>query len=131
MQLPDAFSPQRRGVKYLPDGLAAEVRDWLVELKGGDGSDGFGVTEARFTVDDVRSYPGMLLVRGHREKEDAQGETERLIIAGDGRITGLGGKNEVKKGSLVTIAPPAWDVNLDSEGKWTVGCDWFVEQNPD
>ncbi|KAG7289708.1 hypothetical protein NEMBOFW57_006084 [Staphylotrichum longicolle] len=31
----DIFSPQRRGAKYLPGGLAAELRDWLVDVKGG------------------------------------------------------------------------------------------------
>ncbi|SPQ20965.1 0e546d90-256e-4766-9347-bbb976b05f11 [Thermothielavioides terrestris] len=42
--LADIFSPQRRGAKYFPGGLAAELRDWLVEAKGG--VDGKGEAQA-------------------------------------------------------------------------------------
>jgi hypothetical protein len=114
----DIFSPQRRGTKYLPGGLAAELRDWLVDVKGGvDGEGevtatssmlGFNHTFAsagvvggvRVSVEEVsRGGVGMTLVSGRLmggdsgEEEGGQlgGGRVRVILAGEGNIDGLGG----------------------------------------
>ncbi|KAK4104560.1 hypothetical protein N658DRAFT_464214 [Parathielavia hyrcaniae] len=117
----DIFSPQRRGTKYLPGGLAAELRDWLVDVKGGvDGEGEVAATcsalkftssssscsatgnvagTARIVVEDVsRGGPGMTLVAGRQvpvmedEGEGAEfGGRVNVILAGEGNIEGLGG----------------------------------------
>ncbi|KAH6641712.1 hypothetical protein F5144DRAFT_619131 [Chaetomium tenue] len=133
----DIFSPQRRGAKYLPGGLAAELRDWLVDVKGGvDGEGEVKATSsslsftpaagaAKVVVSEVaRGGPGMTLVSGKvvdGRAEDGleQDVSVRVILAGEGSIEGLGGvggtgnRNQVAPGTMVAIEPPAWDVELD------------------
>lgn len=133
--LPDAFSPQRRGAKYVNGGLAGELRDWLVDVKGisdapemttatgSKAAELAGNTAARqIHVDDVRQGTGFTLICG----SDGGGESVRMVLAGDGRLTGLvERRNVVKAGSAVMVFPPMWDIQLD-ERKWTVVCDWYV-----
>ncbi|KAH6840715.1 hypothetical protein B0I37DRAFT_221846 [Chaetomium sp. MPI-CAGE-AT-0009] len=144
----DIFSPQRRGTKYLPGGLAAELRDWLVDVKGGVDGEGevkatssalsFASTTgvARVVVGEVaRGGPGMTLVSGKVMDVEGEGGLQqnvivRVILAGEGNIEGLGGgggagnRNQVVSGAVVAIAPPAWDVELD--GQWAVAYHWEV-----
>ncbi|KAI0450252.1 hypothetical protein F5B21DRAFT_440189 [Xylaria acuta] len=156
--LPDAFSPRRKGAKYIQGGLAAELRDWLVDVEAGTGS---GLTTGlnakrneewvmRIRVDDLhvmnRSIRGMTLVLSRQvldSKSNAgggdrtQGEREdavevlgsnaiRLILAGPGRLSGLGVGNDVRPGVLLGIARPTWEVVLDGLGRFGVACDWVV-----
>lgn len=167
--LPDVFSPRRKGVKYIQGGLAAELRDWLVDVEAGIGS-GSGSTTApgankhdgewiaRIRVDSLRgahgNARGMTLVIGRQvldrrinaigaedsgrrdaseEKGDGEGEGEalgtntvRLILAGPGRLSGLGVGHDVRPGVVLGIARPTWEVVLDGLGRWGVACDWVV-----
>jgi hypothetical protein len=122
--LPDAFSPRRHGAKYLPGGLAGELRDWLMELKGGDEGEQLGTAEVRIIVDDVRAGPNMCIVRGHRE---SAGGSLMVILAGAGRMVGLRRGNIVGRNSSVNLAPPTWTIQLDGMGSWTVVCDWYTD----
>ncbi|KAJ8120205.1 hypothetical protein ONZ43_g3028 [Nemania bipapillata] len=152
--LPDVFSPRRKGAKYVQGGLAAELRDWLVDVEAGLGS-GSGSTTgpgtkrdeewiAKIRVDDLRSADGnargMTLVLGRQVLDEkssvsvvnhypGEGEepvevlgtnTIRLILAGPGRLTGLGVGNDVRPGVLLGIARPTWEVVLDGLGRWGV-----------
>ncbi|KAI8633829.1 hypothetical protein F5Y19DRAFT_254510 [Xylariaceae sp. FL1651] len=152
--LPDAFSPRRKGAKYMPGGLAAELRDWLVDIEAGIGSGSMTGPSAkrdeewvaRVRVGELRgghgSARGMTLVLGRlvldgkngadeEENVKAVGEvlatsTVKIILAGPGRLVGLGVGNEVKPGVLLGIARPTWEVVLDGLGRWGVACDWVV-----
>ncbi|GAB1315143.1 hypothetical protein MFIFM68171_05353 [Madurella fahalii] len=150
--LPDIFSPRRRGEKYLAGGPAAELRDWLVEVKSGvDGEDGQQLKApvsgsagggARVVVEQVRrGMPGMTMVSGSEVNGDddngAGGDGEkkgagvRVILAGEGIVQGLGGgaganRRRVVPGAVVAVAPPAWEVELDGEGRWAVAYRWEV-----
>lgn len=119
--LPAAFSPQRRGAKYLPNGLAAELQGWLSDVKrwDEDGSTGPGKEKFQVLVREV-SEGGrrMYLVRG-------AGEEERYVLAGEGRLTGLGRRAVVREGSIVEVEGPVWEVELEG-GRWTVCCEWWV-----
>jgi hypothetical protein len=76
--LPDAFSPQRRGQKFLAGGLAAEVIGWVMNLEGnisGPESNtvrtprargGGGEWVVKMVVDEVRGGAGMTLVKGRQ-----------------------------------------------------------------
>lgn len=119
--LPAAFSPQRRGAKYLPNGLAAELQGWLSEVKGWEGVDRTAEASLTITVEEVRSGKRMYLVKA---KVDA-GEAKRFMLAGEGRLTGLGRRAVIGVGSRVCVGQPVWDVDLDGE-TWTVACDWSV-----
>lgn len=130
--LPDAFSPQRRGVKYVPGGLAAEVRDWLVQVKGASEYDRPAGSSIGVTVDEVRSGVGMHIITARRAGGEAETEAEaegegipaKAILAGLGRTTGLGGRGAVERGALVSMSQPMWDITLDDLDHFAVACDW-------
>ncbi|KAI1133448.1 hypothetical protein F5Y10DRAFT_229049 [Nemania abortiva] len=156
--LPDVFSPRRKGTKYIQGGLAAELRDWLVDVEAGIGSGsmtgpGTKCDEewvARIRVDSLRGASknarGMTLILGRQvldgkknssAESRCQGGSEeavevlgtntiRLILAGPGRLSGLGVGTDVRPGVLLGIARPTWEVILDGLGRWGVACDWAV-----
>ncbi|KAK5628658.1 hypothetical protein RRF57_004373 [Xylaria bambusicola] len=155
--LPDVFSPQRKGAKYVAGGLAAELRDWLVDVEAGFGSGSIASATARdeewvarIQVDDMSdtspSARGMTLIQGRQilsNKVDASSNSQaeggnektenvlghstfKLILAGSGRLSGLGVGNDVRPGVVLGIARPTWEVVLDGLGRWGVACDWVV-----
>lgn len=140
--LPDAFSPQRRGAKYVAGGLAAELRDWLVQVKGASEYDRPEGESVRFDVDQVRtSYPGGMCIISGTEVEDQDGsygmqicegdqghQPTRVILAGDGRIAGLQDKSVVAQGQTLSLFQPMWDVELEDLGHFAVACDWAGEK---
>jgi len=123
-------------VRYVPGGLASELRDWLVQVKGSAEYDktaddqGMSGVNVRLRVEQVRPAPGMWLVAGRRVGEDREGSPSaglvRAILAGEGRLAGLGKKGLVRSTCTVAIMQPVWDVVLEGEGTWTVACDWAV-----
>lgn len=120
--LPGVFSPQHRGAKYLPGGHAAQLQGWLSEVKEWEGTrDEDSVL--RLTVEEISPGEHMYLARG---KSGGSGDLKAYILAGEGRLTGLGRRAAVNVGSVVVIEQPVWEVNLVGEC-WTVGCNWSVE----
>lgn len=117
--LPDVFSPQRKGAKYVAGGLAAELQGWLSDVKGGrdDLSD---VEQARFTVEEVKPGTRMYLVRGVFEKDK-----RNVILAGEGKLTGLGRRAVVEEGSRIALGRLGWEIEMDGE-EWYVSCDWSL-----
>ena len=138
---PQAFSPQRRGAKYLAGGMAAEVQGWLSGIKGSSKEQ----ERLMVRVEEVRCGGRMYLVRGRKiefgvgtggEEEEAAGgegtgeergeEEVKVVLAGEGRLTGLGGRAVLPVGSVVEVGEPTWGVEIEG-GKWIVGCDWKVQ----
>ncbi len=121
------FSPQRRGARYVPGGLAAQLQGLLSQIKGSEtlGGAGDGAV-VRLSVDEIGLGTRMHLVQGRLLSRGAEAEHEgvvrRYILAG-----GEGGGGAlVKEGSVLRImAAPAWEVHLGEE--WTVACEWCVE----
>ncbi|KAI0134264.1 hypothetical protein BJ170DRAFT_192566 [Xylariales sp. AK1849] len=128
--LPDVFSPHRRGAMHVPGGLAAELRDWLMDVEAGTGPKREGEFIAKIIVDEVRNGSGMILVKGRNgPNTPSQGPGElkhgmKIILAGEGRLHDLARKKEVVVGSLIGIIKPVWEVDLEIGGKWAVACDW-------
>jgi hypothetical protein len=153
--LPEAFSPRRRGRKYLADGLAAKVRGWIFDLEAREGVVEREAWKVRFVVDEVSGHVGgVLLVGGRRvrddgmedEKEDGKEDVEieereeqansdeptnldrpdiRMVLSGEGIISGIGRGNTVKVGSTVGVRGVMWDVDIQRE-RWSVGVEWKV-----
>lgn len=124
--LPEAFSPQRRGAKYVAGGLAAEVRDWLVQVKGASEYDRPAGSSIDVGVEEAISAPGMHVIAARQlgggvEVESVPG---KVILAGDGRVTELRGRSAVKRGGVVSMSQPMWDITLDDLGQFAVSCDW-------
>ncbi|KAL2118538.1 hypothetical protein VTJ04DRAFT_8198 [Mycothermus thermophilus] len=154
----DLFSPprparrQRVGAadRYVPGGLAAELRDWLVEAKGGVDGEGevkaasavLGVTSPvggaprtrRVLVEEVSSGGvGLTLVVGRLLGDDVRLSVQlkkvKVILAGNGEADGLGagtGGNlgPVRPSVVVAVAPPVWDVELGDQ--WAVASRWEI-----
>lgn len=126
--LPVAFSPQRRGAKYIPGGLAAGLQGWLSDIKGWEGVDRGAEVVARVVVEEVRPGRRMYLVRGREVGTSSSlGRVggKRFLLAGEGKLTGLGRRAVVGVGSVVNVGQPVWDVELEGD-VWTVSCDWSV-----
>lgn len=119
--IPAAFSPQRRGAKYIAGGLASELQGWLSEVKGWEGVTPASASSINVTVEEIRPGRRMYLVKGRT----GMFEGKRLLLAGEGRLTGLGQRMPVRVGSLVEVGQPVWDIEMDGE-VWTVACDWCV-----
>lgn len=112
--LPEAFSPHRRGQKFVPGGMAATVQQWVVETgqasRRGRGSEEFAV---KVRVDDVVGGEGPCwLVRG----KSSVGEDVRLILAGGGGV---------EVGVVVGVRAPTWEVEVEGR-RWRVAVDWRV-----
>ncbi|KAF4460081.1 hypothetical protein FALBO_13149 [Fusarium albosuccineum] len=122
--LPVAFSPQRRGAKYVPGGLAAELQGWLSEVKGWEGAAPSTAPVIKVVIEEIRPGRRMYLVRG-RTETSCIASAGKFLLAGEGRLTGLGQKAAVDVGSIVEVGQPVWDVELNGE-VWTVACDWGV-----
>ncbi|KAI2625728.1 hypothetical protein GGR54DRAFT_511811 [Hypoxylon sp. NC1633] len=151
--LPDAFSPHRKGAKYIPGGLAAEVRDWFVDVWAASGTTGAGIGPAgigigvgvgaregdwiaRIRVDDVCGAPGMAFIQGRRERDERGGAgdaagaqdpgTARVVLAGSPRVAGLERRRDVGPGVVVGVGRPAWEVLVPGQGRWAVACEWAI-----
>ncbi|KAI1840818.1 hypothetical protein JX266_012966 [Neoarthrinium moseri] len=132
--LPDVFSPRRRGAKYVPGGLAAELRGWLMDIEANTGPKREDEFVARVRVHEVRRGTGVTLITGRfisdenpLEQHRGQYPTMRIMLAGEGRLAGLARRNEVTVDSIIGIAKPVWEANLGYESRWAaVACDWVV-----
>lgn len=130
--LPQAFSPQRRGAKHVPEGLAAEVQGWLSHIKGSRET-GPGL---RLLVKEVREGGMMYVVRGRElsasgeeDWDNAKQDELRVLLAGEGEMTGLGKAMRVTEGCVVDAGRLRWNVELDGLGWWIVACDWRVVED--
>lgn len=130
---PEQFSPHRRGDKYVTGGLAAELRNWLVNIKSSiptsqiNGKDQWLL---KIMVENFieGSRAGMILVSGRKlktlgaENKDFAGDA-KVILASE--ITSLGHQRntDIVKGKIIGIKGPIWEVTIKNE-KWAVGVDW-------
>lgn len=130
--LPEHFSPHRKGHKYIPGGLASEVRDWLTNL-----SSAIPVTKkkddpwvVRILLDEVSggTRAGITLVKGRQvhdgEVVDHLGFV-RVMLAGEGLGNGVQKGLKAEVGKVVGVKGPVWEVVVEGE-KWGVGVEWKV-----
>ncbi|KAI6781684.1 Methionyl-tRNA formyltransferase [Emericellopsis cladophorae] len=117
--LPVAFSPQRRGARYLTGGLAADVQSMLSAIKSEDQKHASSSSSSCTTirVEEVRAGRRMYLVR--------DGHGRRIVLAGEGKLTGLGRRAPVAQGSVVDVGQLSWSVDMEGK-RWEVHCDWSM-----
>ncbi|KAK4989063.1 hypothetical protein LTR50_003532 [Elasticomyces elasticus] len=113
---PELFSPHRRGQKFVPGGMAAEVRRWIFEA-------------GQSAVSGQRER-GLLRIKIDGVGGDGPWFGEGLLASGErGRVLLVGGESErgrvLGEGRVVEIRPPMWDVEVAGV-VWTVGVDWHV-----
>lgn len=134
---PDTPQRQRKKQKdkYLPFGLASEVRDWLVDAKElfnpdpvpGDDGIPSSVQLRLSQVQHAAGGAGMVAVTAQRPGQG--GGEVKAILAGEGTTSGGLDKAKPvpKQGAIVSIGMPAWDVDLGQRlGTWAVAYRWEV-----
>lgn len=120
--LPAAFSPQRREAKYLTGGMAAQLQGWLSEVKSWEENGEKTTSGVKIHVEQIRLGRRMYLIEGRASSDNAP---QKWILAGEGKLTGLGKRAEVEMGSVVLIEQPVWDVELEGS-VWNVACEWSI-----
>lgn len=119
--LPDAFSPRRRGQKFMPGGLASELQSWVIEAAQ-------TASQSRprnaLAVDDSVHVINVSEVKGggpiFAHGTGSGKETKKVLLV-DGQANQRA--DRVKAGDRVSIRLPTWDVQVLGEA-WTVGVDW-------
>jgi hypothetical protein len=116
--LPNAFSPHRRGQRFVPGGMAAEVQQWIVETAQSTGqqrtSNGNMFQASLITVADGHNA-GMTLLRVQSELGPLN-----LLLAGPGKTNS---SQPLSQGDVLGIKPPTWQIKLADEA-WVVATDW-------
>lgn len=134
--------------QYVPGGLAAELRDWLVQIKNGSGmAAAMAKTRTKkgkpsilgaYQVEDV-SEPssGMRLAVARQPPNTSTSMSTstdedldtRLLLAGEDKSAGTrrAGTRQAEPPqsslSTVSVAAPAWEVVLDGQS-WVVASNW-------
>ncbi|KIW02638.1 uncharacterized protein PV09_06078 [Verruconis gallopava] len=125
--LPEAFSPHRRGQKFMSGGMASAVRQWILDasqlstharrsLRGEE------IWRVRIVESTDKPRRHMTLVKGVTEEQ----KEVKLMLPCAGKKKGL--SETIVEGSVIAIKRPTWDVVLDQMG-WVVAIDWNIE-NP-
>lgn len=138
--LPDQFSPHRKGQKYIPGGLASEMRDLLMNIENTTSAKGTGNKrrdhdwQVKLVIDEISGSErsGLTLVRG-RQLHNMDGDVKiadtigfvKIALAGEGAGTGLQKGARAEAGRHLGIKGPMWEILLDGV-KWGVGVDWKI-----
>lgn len=126
------FSPQKKGQKFVPGGLAATVREWVVEASQPLYHNRHRREEewdCKFLVVEARSLESL-------------GNGVQLVRTDEGGGTGERGKNWVlmgqgkrceqdetlAKGTAIGVRRPIWEVRVREED-WKVAVEWSVIGN--
>lgn len=120
--LPEAFSPHRRGQKFVTGGMAATVQQWVLET-------GQAAVQSRKGQGYWRGDDYVMRVKIEEEVEGNGPFTVRAKLSNGDPIDLLlaGGKDasRIHPGSVVGIRVPTWKLDI-GESSWTVGVDWTV-----
>lgn len=121
--LPEAFSPHRRGEKFVPGGMAATMQQWVIETgqNAAQSRRGQGYLRGedyimRCEVLSV-SGGGPFMVNGR----ESDGTDVKLLLVGNPK------QMNVVVGSDLGVRAPMWDVHLEG-CVWRVGVDWKIVQ---
>jgi len=139
--LPDAFSPKRRGQKFLAGGLAAEVTGWIMNLESSTpvpsttwSKDDTWMKD--LIVDEIRGGPsdGMTLITGRQinlplnEQESELVDSFaifKVILAGSGNSEAFQKATKLDVRKKIRIRSPVWEAVIEGE-KWDVAVTWEV-----
>ncbi|GIZ42732.1 hypothetical protein CKM354_000599100 [Cercospora kikuchii] len=119
--VPEAFSPHRRGEKFVPGGMAATLQQWVIEAgqAAAHSRRGQGYLQGENYVHRVKvasvAGHGPILVEGrHQDESEA-----RVLLIMDGKRA----SRNMFPDSIVGIRAPCWEVELEGRN-WIVGVDW-------
>ncbi|KAF2151422.1 hypothetical protein K461DRAFT_172829 [Myriangium duriaei CBS 260.36] len=125
--LPEVFSPNRRGQRFVAGGMAAQLQSWVEELRDQATAARGNVSGAResdfSTMIEVETRHGddVLFITG---KDPHNWVTRAMLVQQAGHAT-----NDMllQPATRIGLRNPTWQVDLDSES-WTVAADWKILQ---
>lgn len=123
--LPEAFSPHRRGEKFVPGGMAATMQQWVIET----GQSAFYSRKGQGYLrgEDYVLRVKVASVQGHTpllvEATQTDGTVSKFLLIVDTKKESF----DPEEGSILGIRAPTWEVELAGQ-KWTIGVDWKVLQ---
>lgn len=124
--LPEAFSPHRKGQKFVPGGMAATLQQWVVETGSSAVQSRRGQSYLRgedyvmrIQVDEMKGH-GPSTVRGRQ----SNGDPVDALLVGVGSRVGAGSK-ELMSGVIIGLRAPTWTIEIDGRD-YVVGVDWRV-----
>lgn len=122
--LPEAFSPHRRGQRFVPGGMAAELQSWVLDTgqaaMQSRSVGGFGQDERMHVTIRLDACTGDDPVFAQGAVLD-DGQLCRVMLVGRAAVN----KGQLRAGDAVGIRAPTWNVELGSE-EWVVGVDWRI-----
>ena len=123
--LPEAFSPHRRGQKFVPGGMAATVQQWVLET-------GQSAVQSRRSQGYQHGDDCIMRARVESAMESNESFTARaklvegqsldILLASGRGLNGSAG-NQIGSSTVVVIRAPVWELELDRR-MWTVVVDW-------
>ncbi|WPH01416.1 Hypothetical protein R9X50_00426100 [Acrodontium crateriforme] len=121
--LPTLFSPQKRGPKFLPGGIAQTVATYILET-------GHATTQTRNSYTRVDEYIFKMRVSSFRGEGPFVVQGEIVDGGGGGRWVLLVGFEgcKVEAGRVIGVKAPVWEVrgSWGEDGEMVVGVDWKV-----
>jgi len=117
--LPDAFSPYRRGQRFIPGGMATEAQQWVIETAQSFNQQRNAASENVTHVSVVEASnntgDGMILVKGESDHR-----LLNLLLVPYGMNIA---SPDVNQGDILAIRAPTWQIKLVDE-IWVVAADW-------
>jgi hypothetical protein len=122
--LSDAFSPHRRGPRFVPGGMAATLQQWVLET-------GQAAIQSRKGKGYLRGEDYVMRVKVDQVRGDgpftlhaklSSGDLVSILLVGGNRA-GSGRLNEIHPSSVIGIRAPTWEVEFSGR-MYTVGVDW-------
>jgi len=122
--LPEAFSPHRRGQKFVPGGMAATVQQWVIEA--GQAAVQSRRSQAYMRGDDFISRVQIEEVKGEgpyvARAHTAEGEHVDMLLT---RNANAAAQKVVEVGTIIGSRAPTWVIEIEGRS-WAVGVDWKV-----
>jgi len=124
--LPDVFSPHKRGQRFVPGGMAAELQSWIFETgnaavqsrRGPDylAGDNYAVTIQVYEV----SGDGPFFLYA----ETSDGVPQRVMLVEGNNTTGTRPRS-IRNEDIIGIRSPIWTITMEDKD-WTVGVDYKI-----
>ncbi|KAL1310523.1 hypothetical protein AAFC00_000807 [Neodothiora populina] len=128
--LPEAFSPHRRGQRYIPGGMAGELSKWVIEI--GQAASLSSRDPGQFQGNQFVRTVNIQSISGASRGLDGgpifvEGvDGNRLSIKGMLIQGGMNTKVQLQPGDTIGIKTPTWDILTDLNETWAVCVDWRI-----
>jgi len=124
--LPDVFSPHKRGQRFVPGGMAAELQSWIFET-------GNAAVQNRRGIGYLAGENYAVTIQVHEISGDgpfflyaetSDGVPQRVMLVEGNNTTGSKPPS-IRNEDIIGIRSPIWTITMDGKD-WTVGVDYKI-----